>query len=68
MATRLSQQQLIDILTVEDINIIKLRGEQGLAMYKEKLYLLLTSEVITVNALSKLSWHTVPTIKKELGL
>ncbi|WP_312213533.1 hypothetical protein [Pseudescherichia sp.] len=65
---KMSQQQLIDILDVEDIDITKLRGANSLEKYKEQLFRLLTGDVISVNSLAKLSWHTVAKIKKELAL
>lgn len=59
---------LIDYLCAENIDLTKLRGKDGLTQYKDKLTLLYCSDLLTVNALSKVSWHTATTIKKTLEL
>lgn len=64
---RTTQEQLIDILTLEDIDINMLRKPDGIQQYKQQLFLLLTSDTISVNALAKLSWHTAASNKKELA-
>lgn len=65
---RTTQEQLIDILTLEDIDMNRLSKPAGIEHYKSQLFLLLSSDTISVNALAKLSWHTAATIKKEFVL
>ncbi|ELW9319248.1 hypothetical protein VBJ04_10985 [Enterobacter hormaechei] len=65
---RTTQEQLMDILTLEDIELNRLRKPDGIAHYKSQLFLLLSSDTVSINALAKLSWHTAATIKKELVL
>ncbi|SXD86834.1 hypothetical protein [Klebsiella quasivariicola] len=61
-------EHLIDYLVSENIDLVKLRGKDGLVRYKEQLTLLYCSDLLTVNALSKVSWHTAATIKKTLEI
>ena len=65
---RLTQAQLVDVLTMEQIDINELRKPNGIKTYSDALFLLIAGDIISVNALAKLSWHTVATVKKVLDV
>jgi len=63
----MKQEQVKEILTMDGIDIFKLRSKNGLSLYRNQLFMLLSSATISVNALAKLSWHTAASIKKEIA-
>lgn len=64
----MKQEQVKEILTFDGIDIVKLRSKNGLSLYHNQLFMLLSSATISINALAKISWHTASSIKKEIVL
>lgn len=65
---RFKTEDVMDYLVTEDVDIARLRSPNGIELYKDKLIFMYCADLLSVNALSKISWHTAATIKKVLGL